>query len=385
MVGRSVLFRNYKSTLLKKFVSSSYSISIIVLNIRTERYQALLRQDLAYFDIMDVSGTATVISINAAKYNRGVGNKLGLAIQFTVTFVGGLAYAFWASWQTSLITLLTVPFMAASGWFVVKMNTSQSLRANASYAEAGSIVYTTVTSIRTILSLNGARTMIAKFQAGTTRNFQEATQQIHLIGLANGSMMASFLTSSIAVPLYGGFLLYDQILDNGCDPSGAIPMAETCNPAGSDIFGAMFGIFYAASVLPQISTTMESFIDARAACALALEVMNRQSSPTSAIKDKNKNDGNASNKDEETGTSVVRRHTNGVMACLPNYVIDSSSASGLKPPPDTVQGEIQFDKVTFAYPTRNETNVLNQLSLLIPSGKTVALVGSSGKFRVVLT
>lgn len=44
-------------------------------------------------------------------HDRGVGVKLGLMIQFTVTFVGGLAYAFYSSWQTSLVVLCTVPFM----------------------------------------------------------------------------------------------------------------------------------------------------------------------------------------------------------------------------------------------------------------------------------
>ncbi|CAF4354164.1 unnamed protein product, partial [Rotaria sordida] len=36
------------------------------------------------------------------------------------------------------------------------------------------------------------------------------------------------------------------------------------------------------------------------------------------------------------------------------------------------------DNVTFTYPARQETSVLNNLSLKISSGKTVALVGASG-------
>ena len=352
-------------------------------------YQALLRQDMAFYDIMDLSGVATMISTNAEKYNRGLGNKLGLAIQFTFTFTGGIAYAFYASWRTALITLLTVPFMAISGWFLVKMNTSQSQRANASYAQAGSLVYTTATSIRTILSLNGApRNMIQEFKAATNKNFQQATSQVFLLGLANGSMMSSFLLSSIAVPLYGGFLLHDQVLDNGCDPSGAVPNVETCNPGGADVFGAMFGIFFAASVLPQISNAMESFIDARAACALAMEVMNRNTDPNetaTTAKESKSGDGNSQQQQqqqEEEEVKAVARHAGSnsmAMASLPKYVIDSASPSGLKPPADQVKGDILFHDVTFAYPTRSQMNVLNQFSLLIPAGKTVALVGSSGK------
>jgi ATP-binding cassette subfamily B (MDR/TAP) protein 1 len=343
----------------------------MTIDLKTKWYQALLRQDLTYYDIQDVSGTATMISINSAKYQRGVGNKLGLAVQFVCTFLGGIIYAFYASWRTSLLVLLTVPFMAVSGWSLVKMNTSQTQRANASYAEAGSIVYTTVTSIRTILSLNAANTMIQKFVSGTERAYQDAVSQVAWLGLANGSMMASFLLSSITVPLFGGFLLYDQVRDTGCDPSGAVSGVDTCNPSGVDVFGAMFGIFFAASVLPQISTTAEAFNDARAACFLALEVISRTTADS--------NDDETSSVDGPTRLPVRRLAgpERGIKnTSLPKYCIDSSSPNGEKP--ENVEGNIELRNVTFSYPTRLETKIFDEFSLSIEAGKTVAIVGPSG-------
>ena len=219
--------------------------------------------------------------------------------------------------------------------------------------------------------------MIDKFKAGTQRNFEEATSQIHLLGLANGSMFASFLLSSIAVPLYGGFLLYDQVRGNGCDPSGAVPGVDTCSPAGADIFGAMFGIFFAASILPQISTTTEAFMDARVACYLALQVMDRtieKEAPNEERVD------HFDDKDPGIKAAVVRRHTgaNNIegVSSLPKYTIDAISPEGLKP--KEIRGDIEFDHVTFAYPTRSENKVLDQLSFQVAAGTTVALVGSSG-------
>lgn len=135
----------------------------MTIDFKIKWYQALLRQDQAFYDIQDVSGTSTSISINAAKFQRGMGINLGLLVQFVTTFLGGVIYAFYSSWQTTLVVLLTLPFMTISGLFLVKMTTSQSQRRNMSYAQAGAIVYTTVTSIRTILSLNAVETMIGKF------------------------------------------------------------------------------------------------------------------------------------------------------------------------------------------------------------------------------
>ena len=49
----------------------------MTMSLKTRWFDALLRQDMAYFDIKDVAGTATLISAQASKYNRGVGRKFG--------------------------------------------------------------------------------------------------------------------------------------------------------------------------------------------------------------------------------------------------------------------------------------------------------------------
>jgi ATP-binding cassette subfamily B (MDR/TAP) protein 1 len=76
-------------------------------------------------------------------------------------------------------------------------------------------------------------------------------------------------------------------------------------------------------------------------------------------------------KDEEGGDEVDLEET----YTLPKYVIDSSSHHGLK---KTTMGEVVFENVTFAYPTRPNNMIFNGLNLKIESGKTVALVGPSG-------
>jgi hypothetical protein len=55
----------------------------------------------------------------------------------------------------------------------------------------------------------------------------------------------------VVVPLLCGWLFYDHIQKEACDTSGGVPGVPTRDPSGEDIFGAMFGIFFAASVLPQ--------------------------------------------------------------------------------------------------------------------------------------
>lgn len=206
---------------------------------------------------------------------RGLGRKFGAALQFFVTFLGGLVYAFYASWRISLIILTTVPVLVASTLFLLKTNQTQSARASEGYAEAGSIVQTTVASIRTILSLNAVKTVIDKFSAATQNAFIQSVQLLHLIGAANGALMASMVLGYVVVALYGAYLLYDSVRETGCDPSGAqnnIP----CDPSGTDVFGSLMGITFAATVLPQVQVGVEAFTNARAACYPAIQVINRK-------------------------------------------------------------------------------------------------------------
>jgi ATP-binding cassette subfamily B (MDR/TAP) protein 1 len=56
--------------------------------------------------------------------------------------------------------------------------------------------------------------------------------------------------------------------------------------------------------------------------------------------------------------------------------INPFDESGKKP--EHVEGFVEFDHVSFAYPTRPDVQVLSDFSLRIPAGKTTALVGASG-------
>ncbi|CAB9500444.1 Leptomycin B resistance protein pmd1 [Seminavis robusta] len=326
---------------------------------------ALLRQDMAYFDVKDVASQAPIITNNGRQFRRGVGAKLVAGVQFIVTFVGGIAYSFYASWRTSLVLLAISPFMTASAMLLVKLNTTTTARKNESYAKAGSIVNMTVSSIRTILSLNSVQVVIDKFVEATEEACTGAISQTHLLGFANGSQMASMLLAFIPVILYGSYLMYTDVRETGCDPSGAIAGNETCDPAGKDVFGALMGITICASVLPQVSVAIEAISSARVACFPAIAAMNRTISG---------GEGNNTSSSQEASEEHGPIRRGG--STLPKYEIDSSSEAGLKP--QSVSGSIRFDNVSFAYPTRMESEVFSGFSLDVEAGKTVALVGPSG-------
>jgi len=325
-------------------------------------FNALLRQDMAYYDIKDVSAQATIVSASAAKYKKGTGRKLGEGIQFSTTVIGGFIYAFYVSWRVSLSILAAVPLMAGSAAFMMTVTTKQTERKNKDYAETGGIVYTTISAIRTVFSLNASETMIVKFKTATKKAYDNTVSFSYLVGFGSGMMMASFLVSYIILTLYGSYLLYDEVGKTGCDPSNTLGDTNTpCRTIGTEVFGALMGISFGAMGLAQISNALEAFVGARAACHPALAAIHR-TVEADEIKDT----------DVEAAVAEARRSD----MVLPKYVIDSSSEEGKKP--NSIDGVIEFKDLSFAYPTRPDTLVFNGLSLKIESGKTVALVGPSG-------
>ncbi|KAL9186963.1 hypothetical protein ACHAXT_010683 [Thalassiosira profunda] len=333
-------------------------------SLKTRWFDALLRQDMAYYDLQDVSGTAMLISTAGSRYKNGVGRKLGEGVQFFFTFLGGFAYAFYCSWRTSLVLLAVVPTMSASILFLMKMTQGQAKRANESYAEAGSIVLGAVSAIRTVYSLNASQLLMDKYSAATERAYQSAASRVALLGLANGMVLGTvlFLRSAV-LTLYGSYLLYDQVRADGCDPSGAlVELNDSCEPDGQRIFGALIGMTLGAAGIPQLSLAIEALMDARAACYPAISVMER----------KLENEAN----DLRLDGSSKKASGPTLTASLPKYQIDSSSIQGKSA--SRLRGEICFDEVSFSYPSRPEALVLDRFSITLKPGQTIGVVGSSG-------
>lgn len=135
---------------------------------------------------------------------------------------------------------------------------------------------------------------------------------------------------------------------------------------------------------------MEAFAESRTAAYAALAAINRKpGAPEEVvyksgddIEDDKSSSAAVTTADEETGESNSQTDQM-IKAILPKYEIDSSSDSGLKP--ENLKGNLEFKDVQFSYPTRPNHAVLKGLSVNVPAGKTIALVGPSGGGKSVRT
>jgi ATP-binding cassette subfamily B (MDR/TAP) protein 1 len=166
------------------------------MNFRLKWFKALLRQDAAYFDVHDVAATANAVGPASNKFRRGLGRKFGEGIQFLCTGIFGLAYAFYSSWRVALVVLCVIPFVCASAMAVMTFNQGKGTRSAEAYSKAGSVAYTTVSSIRTVLSLNAIPSFIRQYEEATSEAKRISTSMLFKIGLANGKFVKVFLKVS---------------------------------------------------------------------------------------------------------------------------------------------------------------------------------------------
>ena len=61
-----------------------------------------------------------------------------------------------------------------------------------------------------------------------------------------------------------------------------------------------------------------------------------------------------------------------------------SSAEGLVLPTDQLKGQLEFSDVSFAYPTRSDAPIFQNLNLMVPAGTIMAVVGPSGSGKSTL-
>lgn len=343
---------------------------------RTQWFQALLRQDMAYFDVYDVAGLAASVGPDSNKFHRGIGKKLGEGIQFFSTFVGGLIYAFYTSWRVALVILALLPVCGLAGMGLLQINQKKGERASQAYARAGGVAYNTVSSIKTVLSLNAITKMIEEYKEATLEAFRSSVGPLWKQGFAFGSMLGSLIVLYAVLTLYGGYLLYSDVSDTGCDPSDSVNDNPPCDSTGTSVFGAMLGVAFAAEGISHVGNFFETFTTARIATYNAIQAIRRKPGAGKVEiyyedhegeADKSKSFHDAHDSEEmEDGAKRLK-------AILPAYEIDPTSTYGKKL--DHVVGDIEFDNVHFFYPARPSNEILKGLNLNIEAGKTTAIVG----------
>jgi ATP-binding cassette, subfamily B (MDR/TAP), member 1 len=297
------------------FGFSSENLTNRVRGLALEKY---LRMDISFFDRNKNSAAAlsSFLSSSTSDLTGLSGSALGIILICISTLISGVVVSLALGWKLSLVCFSIIPLMIGGGYFGVLLVEDFQKKNEIFANDAAEFAGETLNGIQTIAALTREQTTLHEYHGIIHASNREAL----LVNLQVSFMYALTQTAYYACMAlsfwYGGTLIL----------SGEYSLFQTVS-----IQSAMLMSAYSAGIVFSWTPNIGS---AKQAAASLQRLLAQKSA------------------------------------------IDPLSIEGTDP--GAIQGQIEFDSVSFAYPSRPNHLALKNLSLTIPAGANVAFVGTTG-------
>lgn len=289
----------------------------ITRNIRRVYLKAALSQEIAYFDLGTGGSIATQATSNGRLIQAGISEKFGLTFQGLAAFVTAFVVAFVTHWKLTLICLCIAPATIIVMAITAGIMAGFETKILDTLNQANSYAEGVLASARTVHAFSIRARLVKKFDEYLTDAHQTGNKLSPILGI---------LYSAEYTIIYLGFgLAFWQ---------GINMLARGDIETPGDIFTVLFSVVIGAINLTILAPYTMDFARSASAAAQLFKLIDRVSE------------------------------------------IDPFDPSG-ETPSETV-GQVELESVNFSYPTRPGVTVLENFSLVVPSGKVTALVGQSG-------
>ncbi|OYW16213.1 MAG: ABC transporter [Novosphingobium sp. 12-64-8] len=294
----------------------------VVADIRRQVQANLLRMPPSFFESNSPKEISSRMTSDTAVIEQVVGTTVSIALRNTIMGVGGIGYLFTLAPTLTAGMLIGIPLVLGPiAWFGKRLRTV-SRSSQDRVADVGVLVSEVMGAMKVVQAFGQEPREQERFAAAVERTFDTARRRI---------MIRAAMTSVVIFLIFGGITLLMW--------EGAIAVAE----------GSITGGTIAAFVLT-------GGIVAGAFGAL-MEVYG----------------------DLLRGAGAAGR-LNELLNERPDIAVPARPIALPQPP----RGQIAFQNVSFRYPSRPEISALEDFSLTVNPGETVAIVGPSGAGKSTL-
>jgi ATP-binding cassette subfamily B (MDR/TAP) protein 1 len=302
----------------------------------------LLRLDTAWYDTHRAGEAVSRLAEASASVATGM-EKVASVCRYSATLVCGLAIGFSTSWKLTLVIMASAPLFAAALIVLILTAIRTEKEERTAYGRAGDAATETFSLIRAVAAFGGERAASKRYGQFLAAAEAAGIRKGLGIGSAVGAMLATFY-AMYAISTYAGaqFIIASRADNPSCR---YIPTLSGCFSGGT-VVTTFVSVLLGSLAFSQIGPLMGQISSARAAASDLF----------------------------------------GVIEATPSVDVDAPGGHGSSPEDKVGAGgvSIEFRAVTFAYPSRPTTLILQDFSLLISAGEAVGVVGASGSGKSTL-
>lgn len=294
----------------------------IVRNLRASVFSSILRQEVAFFDRNRTGELINRLSADTAVVGRSITDNLSDGLRAVAQAAAGVSMMFYVSPSLASFVLLIVPPVAALAVVYGRYLRSISKHTQDALAQATQLAEERISNIRTVRAFGKELSEVNVYTRKTDQVFSLARKEAVLRAGFFGVTGLSGNIMILAVLYKGGLLMASQHMTVG------------------ELSSFLMYTFWVGISIAGLSSFYSELMKGFGAGARLWELLDRK----------------------------------------PEFPLNE----GLVLPPDQLKGQLEFSDVSFAYPTRKEAPIFQNLSLLVPAGTIMAVVGPSGSGKSTL-
>uniref|UniRef100_A0A096LVF9 ABC-type oligopeptide transporter ABCB9 n=1 Tax=Poecilia formosa TaxID=48698 RepID=A0A096LVF9_POEFO len=293
-----------------------FTLTMARLNVRlrSRLFRTLMTQEIAFFDENHTGDILSRLSADTTQVSDLISQNVNVFLRSVIKGTGFIIFMFRMSWKLTLVTVMGFPFIALVSKLYGEYYKKLTKEVQTVLAEANKVAEETISGMRTVRSFANESREANSYYAKLLVMFQLNKKQALAYACYMWSSCISELALEVAVLYYGGHLVLTDQLSSGGLISFFIYMLE---------LGECF---------ESIASVYTGLMQGVGAAEKVFEYLDRK----------------------------------------PKHPADGTEA------PNSCTGLVEFKDVTFAYPTRPETDVLKGVSFTLRPGEVTALVGPSG-------